>query len=549
MTSPVDAPSAVATPWRRLDPRMLVIGPAHGLLRLLPVALVLLVTGQGDVVRLWITAGIAALVVLGKVLTWRTTKYRITPERVELHSGWLNRQRRSVPRDRIRTVDLTAKLLHRVFGLSVVQVSAGNASGEHSGLSLDAVSTAEAERLRRELLDRSAVPAGAPDTGSGTAPDTGPDAGTDTGPGARPGAGTGAGPGAGTRAAPAQELARLHWSWLRLAPLTFSALAGIAAIAGTVFNLIGELGVDPRELDPVGAAADRLESAPLWLGLLVIACGLLALSVVGSLVLFAERWFGYRLTREPGADGASTLRVTRGLLTRRSLSVAESRLRGVEITEPLLLRVAGRGAQCRALSTGLGRDAQGGVLQPPVPRAEAQRVASAALREPPAEITMAPLHRHPRAALWRRLNRAVGPAAVLVAVAFVAGWQVGPLAWLGPSSLVLLPAAALLGWDRYRNLGHRLTARYLVSRQGSLVRRTVALQRHGVIGWTVRQSVFQRHAGLVTLEAVTAAGRGGYRILDLAAADATALIHPPAVVHPAAPPAEPGANGTPTRTG
>ncbi len=64
--------------------------------------------------------GIAGLVVVLGVVRWRTTQYRITPERVELHSGWLRRQRRSVPRDRIRTVDLTARLEHRLFGLSVV---------------------------------------------------------------------------------------------------------------------------------------------------------------------------------------------------------------------------------------------------------------------------------------------------------------------------------------------------------------------------------------------------------------------------------------------
>ena len=142
---------------------MLIVGPAHGLVQVLPIALIVLVTGQADVMRLWITAGIGGLVVLGKVLTWRTTRYRITAERVELHSGWLNRQRRSVPRDRIRTVDLTAKRLHRAFGLSVVQVSAAaGASAEHSGLSLDAVSKVEAERLRRELLDRSPVASAEP---------------------------------------------------------------------------------------------------------------------------------------------------------------------------------------------------------------------------------------------------------------------------------------------------------------------------------------------------------------------------------------------------
>ena len=49
------------------------------------------------------------------------------------------------------------------------------------------------------------------------------------------------------------------------------------------------------------------------------------------------------------------------------------------------------------------------------------------------------------------------------------------------------------------------------------------LQREGVIGWTFRQSPFQRRAGVVTAEVVTAAGRGGYPLLDAAADDAVTL--------------------------
>lgn len=472
-------PAVDATPWRRLDARMLVVGPLGSLGRLLPLVAILLFTGgTGDPVRLWIALAAAVAVVLAGVVRWRTTQYRITPDRVELHTGWLRRQRRSVPRDRIRTVDLTARLLHRAFGLSVVQVGAASGSPlESAGLSLDAVSKAEADLLRRELLDRSVA----------STP---------------------------TERAPAGELlARLDWAWLRFAPLTFSSIAGIGAIGATLFNLIDDLGVDPRDIGAVDDAADRLSSAPIWEGVLVVVAVLLVLAVAGALLLYAERWYDYRLTREP--DG--TLRVKRGLLTRRSLSVSEQRLRGAEVSEPLLLRL-GRGAVCRALSTGLSRDAQGGALQPPAPRSEAHRVASVALREHPAEITGAVLRRHPPAARTRRLTRALGPAAVLVVAAFLLGPD-----WVGPVSLLLLPAALTLGVDRFANLGHQLTARHLVARQGSLVRSTVALRRDGVIGWTVRQSVFQRRAGVVTVEAVTAAGAGGYTVLDVAADDGVAL--------------------------
>jgi putative membrane protein len=335
------------------------------------------------------------------------------------------------------------------------------------------VSTVEAERLRRILLDRAAV--------------------------------------APTASAHATELGRLRWSWLRFAPLTVSSLVGVGAVAGAALNLFSELGVDPRDVGIVSGTARALRTAPLAVGIVVVAAALLAVAAVGSVVLFAERWYAYRLSREPDAS----LRVFRGLLTRRSLSVSADRLRGAEVVEPLLLR-AGRGAQVRALSTGL-RAGSSGALGPPAPLAEAHRVAAVALQAAPAEVTRAPLVPHPRLALRRRLTRAVLPTAVVVAVAATFDTRAGLVA------LALLPAAALLAVDRYRSLGHARTTRHLITRTSGFRRRTAALQCDGVIGWTFRQTVFQRRAGLVTAEAVTAAGRGGYVVLDAAAADAVAL--------------------------
>ena len=494
-------PATVAHPeveWRRLPPKMLVVAPATLLVRFVPaLAVVLIFGGSESPVRIWITVGIAALAVAAGVIRWRTTRYRITPERVELHSGLIQRKRLSVPRNRIRTVDLTSTFLHQVFGLSVVKVGTGRSSGDDSGLNLDAVTAPEAERLRRELL--TADPAAATDVDA-PAP------------------------------APSQELDRLDWGSLRYAPLTVSSLAAIGALAAALYNLFDEADVDPRTLPGVSAATGQLETAPIWASVLVGAAVLLVVLVAGSMVLFTERWWRFRLTREP--DG--TLRVRRGLLTQRSLSVSERRLRGVAVAEPLLVRLVGRGAQASALAVGVqgsesGTGGSGGALQPPVPRAHAHGVAAAAMRlDHP--VTDVALHPHPRPALTRRLTRAVVPSLVPVAVAWWLGtlWDV---AWLGPASLVLPVLALPLALDRYRALGHRLDDRFLVSRQGSLLRTTAALERDGVIGWRVRQSWFQRRAGVVTLDATTAAGQGADRVLDVDPATAAELI---AEVTPAA---------------
>jgi putative membrane protein len=43
------------------------------------------------------------------------------------------------------------------------------------------------------------------------------------------------------------------------------------------------------------------------------------------------------------------------------------------------------------------------------------------------------------------------------------------------------------------------------------------LERRAVVGWQVRQSLFQRRAGLATVTACVGAGRGGYAAIDMAA--------------------------------
>ncbi|MDQ4093559.1 MAG: PH domain-containing protein [Actinomycetota bacterium] len=469
--------------WQRLNPRMLAVTPLRQLVGFLPVIAVVLIIGvQQDLGgRIYGVLVGVLVVVLAGVLRWVTTRYRITSERVELRSGLLFRNARSVPRDRIRSVDVTAGPVHRLFGLSVVTIGTGERSEgvESRELTLDAISAAEADRLRQRLLDSS-------HSGDASDPDL-----------------------AGVEAAStATELAALNWSWLRFAPLTASSLVAVGAVAGAFGQLVGELGV---ELADVGGVRERLSVAPLWLGVSAFAVLVLVIALLGSVLIFVEAWWGFRLLREPGG----TLRIRRGLLTVRSVSLEERRLRGVEVVEPLLLR-AGRGARTSAVATGLGSGRA--ILLPPAPRDEAHRVSGVVLTEDPSP-TRTGLHRHPRVALRRRLVRAVLP--VLVASAVL--WVTAVPTWVAWATLGLLLVTVLLAVDAYRNLGHALTTRYLVTRHGAGMRGTVALQRSGVIGWTVSQSFFQRRAGLVTVAATTAAGGGAYRVIDVRTADGLAV--------------------------
>ena len=162
---------------------------------------------------------------------------------------------------------------------------------------------------------------------------------------------------------------------------------------------------------------------------------------------------------------------------------------------------------------------------PAAPLDSAHQITADVLDLTSSPITQAALRGHPGppcAAVWCAgcLLAPAGAAALAGA-----GAASGLLPWWTVAAAALLTAAcgAPLAWDAYRGLGHALHGDYLVVRQGAFVRRTVALRRERIVGWTGRQSYTQRRAGLCTLTATTAAGKGAVRIRDIGVAEGTRL--------------------------
>ena len=485
-----DTPTDRGAPWRRLSPRMLLVHPVRELGRFVPALIGLFVAGRqiGDG-QWWLgPLGVVGVIMLS-VLRWATTRYRITAEQVQLRTGLLQRKTIATPADRVRSVDVTASVLHRLLGLAKVDIGTGS-HDTAGGLSLDSLPAAEAAALRAELLHRSAV----------TSFDT-------------PGAETlGAAPAGHTPVATDQdtELARLDPRWVRFAPFTMSGVLGAAAILGIGWNLFDQFGVEANE-GPVRGVLDHLKRTAIWLDVLQGMVALVVLVTVLAIGGYGLSYWGFRLSRH--AQGS--LHITRGLLTTRATSIEERRLRGVELAEPLLLRAV-HAARLSGITTGLksggGADGGSSLLLPPAPRVVVLDVAAQILRDrAPVDVS---LTAHGPAARRRRFLRALLPAFVLLAAVGVA-ISSGASPWLVLPAMGTVAVAAMLAADRYRSLGHALCGSALVMRQGSLDRRRDVLECDGIIGWNVRQTYFQRRAGLATLIATTAAGRQQYAVTDV----------------------------------
>jgi putative membrane protein len=466
--------------WRRLHPRtvpvtaLTVAGILAGVAipvvigftdEDVPMALVLAIAAGGIAV-------LAAAAAAVDLMRWRHTTYRVTEERVELRYAWVLHKLRSVPRERVRTVDLTANPLQRAFGLAKVKIGTGQqTTGGGSHLTLDPVDKAVAEELRRTLLRRGEVTE------------------------------TPAGP----------EVATLDWRWLRYAPIGVTTPILGAAAFGAIMQVSEWFGLQGRVFRLVRDLFGELSL--LGLIAVLVATGIVV-GVLGSLGLFVEMWYRYRLTREHG-----NLVMTRGLLTTRTLSLEQRRLRGIELIEPLGVRMLGA-ARVDVVATGMSQKTDDDktdpkTVLPAAPFETARRVATEVLGSPAATATS--VTGHPRAALGRRVRWSLATVFAVVAVLAVLGLLLTPvlvhLAWV--VAVVLTPVALLLAREAYRNLGHGLAEDHLVTRHGVGARRTVALVRTGVIGWTITRSPFQRRAGLMTLHATTAANKGAYPVYDI----------------------------------
>lgn len=508
-------------PWHRLDMRMLLVHPVTEVVRFIPVLIVSVIAGTRADNPMW--SLIPLILIVGFALTrWFTTTYRVGPSHVELRTGLIQRKRLAVPRSRIRSVDIEADLLHRVLGLAVLAIGTGQQADKGDEFKLDALDARLVPPLRRELL---AHTADAPEPAAGQAI-----------------------PQESGSAPQGREIGHWQAAWVRYAPLSLTGFALFAPIVGLAFQY--GLGQVIFRSD----AVHRVENGGALLIAAVLAGLIVALVIVVSLAAclrYLTTYHGLRVT-----DNGKTLQVRHGLFTTRQITMDLERFRGATVNEPLLLRLAGA-AELEAIMTG---EKPRQKILPQAPRAaiehtlrhllarnafhdgEAPGATGADQRDAPSP-GLVPLLPHGPAARRRRHTRTVVPLA-LTAVAMLAidlaGVHFSPWWWLAPA--LALPLALALAEDRYRGLGHAVLPAtptqptWLITRSGSLDRDRDCLEAPGIIGWTIRQTYFQRRTGLASITAATAAGKKRYVIIDIPADQAWALIE---AVTPGLPGTEP----------
>ncbi len=418
----------------------------------------------------WLILPLLAVVPLWAFVGWLRTTYEIGEQGITLRTGVLWRQVKSAAPDRLQQVDVTRKLRHQLFGLSLVTVEL--AGGE---IRLEALSVADAQRVRDTLetlrLGQQRTQTAA--TADAALPPPPPPP-------------------------PAADVLRLPPALLALGGVTGAGLVTVPAALWALFSQADEVNV-------FGDVRDRVIDSGAGLGALATA----AVAVVGVLLvlaaaalIFVVRFHGYRLSRR-GDD----LLVSHGLLDQRTSVVPLARVQATNLHQSIVRRSLGLASLAVSTAAVVNREGVGtaGQLVPVAKWPDAIGVERMVFGRDRPEVAG-----HPPAAARRAIVRRW----CLLAVAVTPLWRVS--VWAALFGYVAAVALAV-PWGRWwhSRLRSGLDEWAVVAEDGALFwnRRIAPLGK--VQSVRTSASPLQRRAGLVTVYADIAGG-GALQIRDIA---------------------------------
>ena len=440
------------TPWKGLHPVSLAVNllpRAWQTIRSMwPILLFVLIGGEGAGMRfidLFVILLFTLMSVWNTFIHWITLRYRIHQGRLEITSGLLNRQARTIDPIRIQNVELVQNLFHKWSGLVELRIdTAGEQNTE--GL-LSALSVEEATTLQNQLAAVGSLAAAGRDE-------------EDNG----------------------DTIATMGIAEILAYGLTQRTIGTVAVITAVGLEILTQAGPD--------VAAEFTGSMQPTM---VIAAFMLAFvaSWAVSALTSVFRFFGYQMTRFQDA-----IRTEYGLTTRRKVEIPLSKVQLVRADEPLMRRLMGYGTLLIE-TAGLGviegqvRQAEGVV--PMVEQPDLGRVAAVAVPHTDVDPWSTPLKpAHPRS-LYRAIVAATIRASFLLAIGLA---YLDDMAWI---VFFFIPIAWLGAWLDWKKQGWLVTPTAVVSRRGFFNRRTFILSRDKLQSVHIVQGPFMRLHGLSRL--------------------------------------------------
>jgi putative membrane protein len=474
----------------------------------------------------------------GSWLNWAYFYYGVVGDHLIITEGWLVKKRRSIPLARVQGVDIRADLISRILGLANVVVQTAGGGGGEAEATIGSIPLSAAETLRAQLISgraREAATAAAVDGAAGGV--AGKQVASDAGSTAAAASNDPVGRLSDFRGVlggaqpPETETVFEHsisLSWLFVAALTSNGpvIAFFAAIgfAAQAFEMFGA--------DPFDAATSAARSLAFPV-LLITGLGAFIVVVGAAVATSVARDFGFRVRR-----AGRRLETESGLLERRMTSVPVRRIQAV-IVESTPLRRLFMLSSVRVNTAGFGRseEQQSTTAASLIPILRSKELRPLLHRLLP-EAEQFPQARSLPARALRFYVLLPSVTAVFAALVLVGGPLAANLLLQFSEALVLATplimalsvtlAAGFVATSRFlawRVAGFGVDTHSIAVNYGMLGRYRARIARSRIQSLSVRQSPFQRRAGLATLHLATVSGSSQtvFRVRHMTVGDAAAI--------------------------
>ncbi|WP_028561148.1 PH domain-containing protein [Paenibacillus pinihumi] len=419
----------------------------------------------------------ALLIIVAGYISWLRFTYSVQDGMVNIESGVFVRKNVWVSSDRVQSVDLTAGVLHRMFGILKLQIQ--TAGGNQAEVILNGISKAESNRIQEALLRK-------------TQPDVHAAANTE-----EPVVQAPAEQGANARP-DADEKLQLTGRNLFIYSITSGTIGIVLAVIGAAYSQLHKWLNQALDLDHM-----TWEQLTLWKGTL-FAAGLLLAAWIIAVFITIQKEYGFTLERTGGR-----LKMERGLLERKEVSIKLRRIQAIQLQKNLLRRPFGFVSVYAVIAGYSGKDDKSALLFP-------------LIREQELDAFLQRFVPHLKVSQdWETLSGKALTSYLwpsLLVSALITGLTLsllpGPWIWL---ALALSALMLLYSWLQYKETAWSIQGDQLAIRYGAFNRCQALVPKRKIQWHSTSQHFFQRRKQLASLKVALPSGKGAakYSILHL----------------------------------
>lgn len=422
---------------------------------LLPLIIIVIGSVKDNPILLFSIIGVVLILFIAyQVLYWIRFIFYITSDELRIEYGVFVRQKRYIPKERIQTVQISAGVIQRIFGLVKVQVETAG-GGSKAEVELAAISNAQAVKLQEEL-QTSQLQHVQPEDES------------------------------------IHEY-RLSTGALLVTASTSNGIGVVLSVLLVIFSQVSEYLAKFNIYERLGQYAIGLLGNSIYLlAAAVIVLLLLAwiLSVLGTIIALG----GFNLIRTK-----DRIIITRGLLEHKQLTIPLKRIQAVNIIEGVLRQPFGF-VSLQVITAGYSSSGlEANNLFPLMRRDKVVDFLNQVLPEFAADIS---INKLPARSRGRYILMKFIPAVIIAGILYI-------FVPYGYFAFILVPLAALWGNSQYLSAGWNMNNNNIIMRYRLLGRVTSIIPRRRIQSLDISRTYFQKRKLLNTLRIAVASGTGG----------------------------------------